>query len=74
MALDHPVAWFVMLVGVYALLGIVFAVAFVLRGAGRIDPVATEAPLRVRLLLGAGAVALWPVLLYKWLGARGRTP
>jgi len=70
MSADHPVAWFVLLVGVYALAGLVFAVAFVLRGAGRIDPVARKAPLRVRLLLAPGAAALWPVLIPKWLGTK----
>lgn len=53
----------VVAVGVYAAVGVLFAVWFVLRGAGRLDPVARSAPLRVRLLLAPGAIAVWPALV-----------
>lgn len=51
----------------YALVGIVFAVFFVLVGAGRLDSVARGTPLRVRLIWLPGAAALWPLLLVKWI-------
>ncbi len=56
--------------GGYALVGLAFGVAFVARGAGRLDPVARGAPVRVRLLFLPGALALWPLLVVKWRGAR----
>lgn len=56
------------ILGLYALAGIVFALAFAFVGAGRIDPVATHAPLQFRLVIIPGAAALWPWLLLRWLG------
>lgn len=55
---------------IYALVGVVFAVAFVFRGVQRIDPVAEGSPLGFRLLILPGSAALWPVLAFKWLRAR----
>lgn len=52
--------------GLYAAAGTAFGLAFALRGAGRIDPVARSAPLRVRLLFVPGAAALWPALMMRW--------
>lgn len=51
------------LIGVYVLVGVGVAVWFVGWGAARRDPGAERAPLRVRVLFGPGAVAVWPVLL-----------
>jgi hypothetical protein len=56
-------------VGAYALIGIVFACAFVLRGAARIDHAAAAAPWSFKLLIFPGAAALWPLLAMKWLRA-----
>ena len=58
-----------LMVGAYGVLGAVFAVAFVARGAAAIDPVACHAPERVRVLFAPGAAALWPVLALKWARA-----
>ena len=51
---------------VYGLAGAVFAVAFVLFGIHRIDPVAEHAPLGFRLIVIPGVAALWPLLLGRW--------
>lgn len=53
----------------YLIVGVLFALAFVARGAGAIDAAARRAPFRVRLLFAPGAAALWPILLTKWLRA-----
>lgn len=55
--------------GVYLALGLLFAVAFVTRGAGRIDPVARAATRAFSLVIFPGAAALWPMLTLKWLRA-----
>lgn len=52
--------------GLYAGTGLVFAGAFVVRGVGRVDPVAAGARWGFRLLIIPGTVALWPVLLGMW--------
>jgi hypothetical protein len=58
-------------VALYALAGIVFAVAFHRRGLARLDPAAAGGGLGFRLLITPGLVALWPVLLRKSRGKAG---
>lgn len=61
----------VLALGVYAGLGVVFAVLFVLFGVDRIDPAARGAAPGFRLMILPGSAALWPLLLRRWLrGAR----
>ena len=51
----------------YILVGLVFGLAFVARGHKVIDPVAAGASLGLRLLWLPAALALWPLLLVKWV-------
>ena len=51
--------------------GLIFAVAFTLKGAGRTNPHATNGSWGFRLLILPGAAALWPCLLRTWL--KGQT-
>ena len=44
-----------------------FAIAFVIKGIGRVDPVAEHAPLGFRLIVMPGVIALWPLLLVRWM-------
>lgn len=63
-----PVAqFFVAAVAAYVALGLLFAVAFVTAGVGRIDPSAGHAPVGFRLLIVPGTVALWPLLAIRWI-------
>jgi hypothetical protein len=57
----------VMLSGLYAAVGVLFAIAFVVKGVERVDPVAAGAGWGFRLLILPGAAALWPLLLRRWL-------
>ena len=50
----------------YLVLGLAFALVFVLRGVATIDPAARGMPLAARLLIVPGAAVLWPLLLWKW--------
>lgn len=54
-------------VALYAAAGAVFAVAFLLLGITRIDNGAKGASLGFRLLLVPGLIALWPLMLIRWL-------
>ena len=65
---------FLMVVSVYLVLGLVFAVLFVLRGYKRIDALAATAPLRIRILWMPAAVALWPLLARTWMRSAGSEP
>jgi hypothetical protein len=51
--------------------GALFAIPFVLVGAGRIDPTARTGTWGFRLLILPGAVALWPLLAARWLRGGG---
>lgn len=59
---------------VYAAIGMIFSIAFSLRGAGAIDPVARHAPWSFRLIVLPAAAALWPVLVVKWFRAGRGVP
>ncbi len=59
--------WLVWLGAAYLLVGVVFAIPFVLRWTGRIDPVAREGTWGFRILIFPGAVALWPMLATRLL-------
>lgn len=58
------------LLGYYLLAGGVFGIAFFARGYAAIAPESRGASVTVRLLWTPAAVALWPLLLAKWLGRR----
>ena len=59
------------ILGIYLAVGIVFAIAFVWKGVGRIDPSAEEGTLGFRLLILPGTAALWPILARRWLAGEG---
>jgi len=61
--------WIVASAAVYVVGGLLFAAAFLTRGAGKVDPHAASAGAAVRLVLLPGTVAFWPLLLNRW--ARG---
>lgn len=56
----------------YAAVGVVFAVAFAWRGAGRLDASARAGTAGFRLIILPAALALWPLLAWKWLTHRRR--
>ena len=66
--------WIINIFLVYAAIGLIFAIAFAFRGAGRIDPVAQQGTLGFRLLIIPGAAALWPLLLRRWLAGVTQPP
>ena len=58
---------FVSFLEYYFLAGIAFAVIFLLIGYKSINPQASASKLRVRLLWTPAAIALWPLLIVKWM-------
>jgi len=73
MTWDRWVELLVAGVGLYAALGLLFAVPFVARGIDRVDPAAAGASWGFRLVVLPGVVALWPLLARRWLTG-GRAP
>jgi hypothetical protein len=59
--------WIVRALGLYVALGLLFAIPFVLRGVAAIDPAARQATRGFRLVILPGVVALWPILLRRWI-------
>lgn len=64
----------VRVLAIYAGIGFVFAVAFVIAGVGRIDPNGRGSTLGFRLLVLPGATALWPLLAWRWLRRQQAPP
>jgi hypothetical protein len=56
----------------YTAVGLVFAIPFGLFGIHRVDQVAEHSPIGFRLIVTPGVVALWPLLLTRWLKAVSR--
>ncbi len=67
-------SWLVVGAGLYAAAGALFAVLFVSKGVGRIDPAARGARLGFRLLILPASIALWPILLRRWLSGVEEPP
>jgi hypothetical protein len=59
------------LTGIYLAAGIVFAIRFVARRVGRMDPGAREGTRGFRVLIFPGVVAWWP--LFAWRLSNGAT-
>lgn len=58
----------------YVALGVLFALAFVTRGVGRLDPSAKKGTIGFRLIIFPGVVALWPILAKRWYKGMNEPP
>lgn len=56
-----------LVLGVYAALGLLVGLAYMFGGAGRIDPASKTMPARVKLMILPGIIGLWPLMLIKLL-------
>ncbi len=63
MTLQH----FLLFIGFYLLIGVVFAIGFVMWGVTVIDEAAKESGWRFRIIIIPGAIIFWPLLLGKWM-------
>ncbi|MBX2872166.1 MAG: hypothetical protein KTR30_08700 [Saprospiraceae bacterium] len=52
---------------IYLLLGVAFAIVFITLGVGRLDEKAKGTSWWFKALIFPGSIALWPVLLLKWV-------
>jgi hypothetical protein len=59
---------------VYAGLGLVFGVGFVLFGVQHLDSEAQGSGIGFRLLILPGVAAFWPLLLRRWIGGITEPP
>jgi hypothetical protein len=54
------------LAALHAAFGVLFAIAFHLRGLARLDEAAARGSLAFRVLVTPGVIALWPLLARRW--------
>lgn len=67
-------AIFLILLGVYLVCGLVFAIPFALIGVKQIDPHAAHGSWGFRLLIIPGTTVFWPLLLRRWKGGVREPP
>ncbi len=67
MSLENIVSIILYILGIYLLIGFIFSIAFVMRGAGKVDPAAKGISWWTKLLLIPASTAFWVVLLRKWI-------
>jgi hypothetical protein len=63
----HVTLW---MAAAYVAIGVLVGLPFIVIGLGRIDPAAKAAPWTFRILVLPGVVALWPLLMRRWLTSR----
>lgn len=69
--MSHQAAMLVWtILGAYGAAGLCVAAPMITFGLERIDPAAGGMPVRVRLLILPGLVALWPLMLFRLAGRR----
>ena len=56
---------FLLILGIYIAIGLLFAIFFVFVGGTKIDPLLKDSKKRVRIILLPGIVAIWPFLAGK---------
>ena len=61
-------------VAVYLGIGAIFAIAFVSRWAGRVDPRAAHGTLGFRVLIVPGVTALWPMFAVRLMRGANEVP
>ncbi|ANM31128.1 hypothetical protein ABI59_18445 [Acidobacteria bacterium Mor1] len=68
--LEQIALWFSYALVLYAAIGLLFAVAFVLVGVNRVDPAAPGSKPGFRVMILPGVAALWPLMLLRWAGGK----
>jgi hypothetical protein len=68
------VAWALAALAIHLVLGSVFAVPFVVAGAGRTDPSARGGSIGFRLVIVPGVALFWPLMLHRWWRGVGAPP
>ena len=60
------------IMGLYFAVGLLFAIAFILKGLGKVDIAASDTGIVFKLLIVPGLMVLWPFFIYKWIKSTQR--
>ena len=66
MGIQSVIEWGLTGLGIYLVIGFLFAVPFAFTGAKKIDPSAAEGTWGFKLLIIPGSMVFWPLLLRRW--------
>jgi hypothetical protein len=55
---------------IYLALGVLFVIPFLIKGLNKIDEGAHSSTIGFKIIIIPGVIALWPVLLSKWMKKR----
>jgi hypothetical protein len=59
-----------MLIALYFIAGVLFAIFFFIKGMQKVDPTVHGSGFGFKLIIMPGVITLWPVLLIKWIKAK----
>jgi hypothetical protein len=71
---EHVANAFVIVLYLYGIVGLLFALPFVMVGVKRVDSQAIGSSVGFRFLVFPGSVAFWPFLLRSWIISNGEPP
>ena len=63
--------WFVNVLAVYAAIGLLFSVVFLTAGISWVDAASKGSGIGFRLIILPGVLALWPLMLKRWIQGKG---
>lgn len=61
--------WIFTIIAIYGLCGLIFAIAFIWKGIGKVDEGARESTIGFKLIIIPATMVFWPLLFKKWLKA-----
>ena len=61
-----------LIVAVYLITGLLFAIIFIIKGVTKIDESANGSGWGFRVVIIPGTIVFWPVLLKKWIAVKKR--
>ena len=67
--MEIAITIFLTVLAIYFLIGLVFAILFLMGAAKKIDPLMADSKWIVRLLLFPGCIAVWPFMISKLIKA-----
>jgi len=65
--MESLISLFVSVMGIYLLIGVLFATIFLFKAITKVDPVTEGSSFFFKLLIFPGLVFLWPFLLSEWI-------